>query len=349
MSNKQPSAKAIAKLNASILFPAIRSEIVANPSLFAIRGFFIFNITKKSVPMTEWYLLFQGFDAPAIVSQKKPALPKAKRDEDPIPVAILQIEDSDLLNFMSGGLTGSRGIVSGRIKIAGAIELAEQLEQIFVKAKGQEKTLAYLEQKRGKSEKARARLSDQTTFSTSPPTSFIQSEHKPIPTQSKVHDLARRFSAISKQALAENSYAIGSSLDLPQGRPRGASVGRTEGSKISDLMSKFTEQPKPTNASLPTAGSSVQRQDRCMASKDVEKEIESNLYVAEQPSDQVQQQDLDAVDFLSIDNHNLENNETNKLTNATAEGQDQKSVGVANVHVNEAETLERDQDECVDI
>ncbi|KAF9910798.1 hypothetical protein EC991_005515 [Linnemannia zychae] len=157
MSNK-PSAKAIAKLNASILFPAIRSEIIANPSLFAIRGFFIFNITKKTVPMTEWYLLFQGFDAPAEVSQKRPVLPKAKRDEDPIPVAILQIEDSDLLNFMSGGLTGSRGIVSGRIKIAGAIGLAEQLEQIFQKAKGKEKTLAYLEQKRGKSEKARARL-----------------------------------------------------------------------------------------------------------------------------------------------------------------------------------------------
>ncbi|KAF9093978.1 hypothetical protein BGX29_005193 [Mortierella sp. GBA35] len=157
MSNK-PSAKAIAKLNASILFPAIRSEIEANPSLFAIRGFFIFNITKKSVPMTEWYLLFQGFDAPAVVSQKRPVLPKAKRDEDPIPVAILQIEDSDLLNFMSGGLTGSRGIVSGKIKIAGAIELAEQLEQIFYKAKGKEKTLAYLEHKRGRSEKARARL-----------------------------------------------------------------------------------------------------------------------------------------------------------------------------------------------
>ncbi len=53
------------------------------------------------------YLLFQGFKAPAEVSQTRPEIPKAKRDEDPIPVAILQIEDSDLLNFMSGGLTVS--------------------------------------------------------------------------------------------------------------------------------------------------------------------------------------------------------------------------------------------------
>jgi len=104
------------------------------------------------------YLLFQGFDAPAVVSQTRPEIPKAKRDQQPIPVAIIQIEDSDLLNFMSGGLTGPRGIVSGKIKIAGAIELAEQLEQIFKKAKGQDKTLAFLDQKRQKAEKARARL-----------------------------------------------------------------------------------------------------------------------------------------------------------------------------------------------
>ncbi|KAF9179129.1 hypothetical protein BGZ51_007198 [Haplosporangium sp. Z 767] len=156
--SKKPTAKAIARLNATTLFPEIKKEIEKNPSVFAIRGFFIFNITKRGVPMTEWYLLFQGFDAPAIVSQKKPEIPKAKQDVQPIPVAIVQVEDSDLLNFMSGGLTGSRGIVSGKIKIAGAMELAEQLEEIFRKAKGAEKTLAYLEKKRGKNEKARARL-----------------------------------------------------------------------------------------------------------------------------------------------------------------------------------------------
>ncbi|KAG0224383.1 hypothetical protein BGW42_006760 [Actinomortierella wolfii] len=147
-SNKPPSAKAIARLNASTLFPEIKKEIDANPSLFAIRGFFIFNITKRGRHMTEWYLLFQGFDAPAIVSQKRPELPKVKRDEQPIPVAVLELEDADLLNFMSGGLTGPRAIVTGKIKIAGAIELAEQLEEIFRKAKGAEKTLAYLEKKR---------------------------------------------------------------------------------------------------------------------------------------------------------------------------------------------------------
>ncbi|KAF9146948.1 hypothetical protein BGX30_000032 [Mortierella sp. GBA39] len=341
MSNK-PSAKAIAKLNASILFPAIRSEIIENPSLFAIRGFFIFNITKKTVPMTEWYLLFQGFDAPAIVSQKRPVLPKAKRDEDPIPVAILQIEDSDLLNFMSGGLTGSRGIVSGKIKIAGAIELAEQLEQIFLKAKGQEKTLAYLEQKRGKSEKARARLSNPTSFSSSPPTSSALSEHKPMPaTQSKVHDLARRFSAISKQSVTENA-----ALGVPQTHQRKGSFGRTEGSKVSGLLNKFAE-PKAISTALPAADSvfksgeggdarakdvtSKEQQQQQQGDEtpqtetvhgviadvegDVDKEIESSLNVKDL-SDKVLELDLDLVD-IPLSNSNSNNDD--ELANASVE------------------------------
>ncbi|KAG0095142.1 hypothetical protein BGZ93_006273 [Podila epicladia] len=207
MSNK-PSAKAIARLNATTLFPEIKKEIVANPSLFAIRGFFIFNITKKAVPMTEWYILLQGFDQAPIVSQKRPEIPKVKQDEQPIPVAIFQIEDSDLLNFMSGGLTGPRGIVSGKIKIAGAIELAEQLEEIFRKAKGAEKTLAYLEHKRGKSEKTKARLAT------------------PAPTQSKVQSLARRYSAMAKQAATESSAAH-------QDKPKPVVIG-----KISNIFDK---------------------------------------------------------------------------------------------------------------
>ncbi|KAG9321766.1 hypothetical protein KVV02_005685 [Mortierella alpina] len=253
MSNK-PSAKAIAKLNATTLFPEIRKEILANPSLFAIRGFFIFNITKRRVPMTEWYLLFQGFKAPAQVSQTRPEIPKAKSDEDPVPVAILQIEDSDLLNFMSGGLTvsfgtaGPRGIVSGKIKIAGAIELAEQLEEIFRKAKGPEKTLAFLEQKRGRSAPPQV--------SSSPPASslLMLSEHKPVPAaQSKVHDLARRYSAMAKQTTTGEP-----GLGLPHdNRARSGSFGRTEGTKVSSLLDKYKETTSASSVSKASLGDEV--------------------------------------------------------------------------------------------
>ncbi|KAF8975009.1 hypothetical protein BGZ46_009516 [Entomortierella lignicola] len=239
MSNK-PSAKAIAKLNATTLFPEIRKEIEKNPSLFAIRGFFIFNITKRGVPMTEWYLLFQGFSAPAIVSQKRPEIPKAKKDEQPIPVAIIQVEDSDLLNFMSGGLTGSRGIVSGKIKIAGAMELAEELEQIFRKAKGSEKTLAYLEHKRGKSERAKARLSSTSTPSPAGGT--------------KVQSLARRFSAMAKQA-TENTYVPQNNISkLPQAggvKPTGVTskVMPTASNVTTAAAAPVSESKTPSEAS----------------------------------------------------------------------------------------------------
>lgn len=58
------------------------------------------------------YILLQGFDSAPIVSQQRPEIPKVKQDEQPIPVAIFQIEDSDLLNFMSGGLTVSLHLAS---------------------------------------------------------------------------------------------------------------------------------------------------------------------------------------------------------------------------------------------
>ncbi|KAG0202663.1 hypothetical protein BGX28_004890 [Mortierella sp. GBA30] len=296
MSNK-PSAKAIAKLNASTLFPEIRKEIQANPSLFAIRGFFIVNITKRGVPMTEWYLLFQGFSAPAVVSQERPEIPKAKRDEDPIPVAILQIEDADLLNFMSGGLTGPRGIVSGKIKIAGAIELAEQLEEIFRKAKGPEKTLAFLEQKR--------RRSTPSQISSSPPASSqMLSEHKPVPeAQSKVHDLARRYSAMAKKSATGDGI-----LGLPHdNRARSGSFGRTEGTKVSSILDKYKETTAANVASKTSATTEKSVEDQVMEGEmegkngqnysvdanvtkhehddinavDVEQAIESSLQVAE--------------------------------------------------------------------
>ncbi|KAF9963646.1 hypothetical protein BGZ65_001599 [Modicella reniformis] len=216
MSNK-PSAKTIARLNATTLFPEIRKEIEKNPSLFAIRGFFIFNITKKGVPMTEWYMLFQGFDAPAIVSQKRPEIPKAKQDQQPIPVAIVELEDKDLLNFMSGGLTGSRGIVNGKIKIAGAMELAEELEQIFRKAKGSEKTLAYLDQKRGKSERAKARLSSSEVSEGAKKTGV------------KVQGLARRYSALAKQA-SSNNYVPKNNLTQPGANKESGAIGKSNSS-----------------------------------------------------------------------------------------------------------------------
>ncbi|KAF9924848.1 hypothetical protein FBU30_005251 [Linnemannia zychae] len=251
MSNK-PSAKAIARLNATTLFPEIKKEIEKNPSLFAIRGFFIFNVTKKGVPMTEWYLLFQGFDAPAVVSQVKPEIPKTKKDEQPIPVAIIQIEDSDLMNFMSGGLTGSRGIVSGKIKIAGAMELAEQLEEIFRKAKGAEKTLAYLEHKRGKSS-------------------------NPPPPTGKVQGMARKYSLMAKQAAEEGNYVPRNNIQkqpIVTGAVKPKVAVATAAAATAAIAAAEPAQEKILEQS-------EDNQEALASPVDIEQEIESTLQVAD--------------------------------------------------------------------
>ncbi|KAG9324973.1 hypothetical protein KVV02_000482 [Mortierella alpina] len=306
MANK-PSAKAIAKLNATTLFPEIKKEIEKNPSLYAIRGFFIFNITKKGVPMTEWYLLFQGFDAPAAVSQKRPEIPKAKREEQPIPVAIFQLEDSDLLNFMSGGLTGSRGIVSGKIKIAGAMELAEQLEEIFRKAKGADKTLAYLEHKRGKSEKARARLS---------------SESKAAP--SKVQSLARRYSAMAKQAdsnyVPQNNISkapinTGATKTPAKVSPTATSTTSSTAAVAAAVSQPLTQTPEVASRQEEDDEDEERQKEVELKSKDtpldVEKEIESTLQVADL-SKKVQEVEL-------VENTSEKEQETETETQVKAE------------------------------
>ncbi|KAF8953814.1 hypothetical protein BGZ52_001151, partial [Haplosporangium bisporale] len=222
------------------------------------------------------YILLQGFDSAPVVSQKRPEIPKVKQDEQPIPVAIFQIEDSDLLNFMSGGLTGPRGIVSGKIKIAGAIELAEQLEEIFRKAKGAEKTLAYLEHKRGKSEKAKARLAT------------------PAPTQSKVQSLARRYSAMAKQAATDGST-------VHQDKPKPVVIG-----KVSNIINKTKDSAPVAAVATATVAATtvktpevVKEQEEPSEEKEVQEEVVEQATVQEPMSeasdiaDKVQEIDLE--------------------------------------------------------
>ncbi|KAG0031626.1 hypothetical protein BGZ81_000904 [Podila clonocystis] len=140
-----------------------------------------------------------------------------------------------------------------------------------------------------------ARSSSQ--LSSSPTSSTL--EHKPIPAvQSKVHDLARRYSAMAKS---------GETLALPvDSKPKGGSFGRSEGSKISGLMGKFKESATIAE-SAPKEASSMPLSSRSTAPKktevdnvkepidvgemDIEQEIESSLQVSEQ-AEKVQLADL---------------------------------------------------------
>ncbi|KAK5828681.1 hypothetical protein F5H01DRAFT_8083 [Linnemannia elongata] len=208
-------------------------------------------------------------------------------------------------------------------------------------------------------------MSNPTSFSSSPPTSSALSEHKPMPaTQSKVHDLARRFSAISKQSTTENAV-----LGVPQTHQRKGSFGRTEGSKVSGLLNKFAE-PKAISTALPAADSvfkavggggdrakdvtnrEVQEQQQLQQQQgdetpqtetvhevvahtegNVEKEIESNLNVKDL-SDKVLQLDLDLVD-IPLSNSNSNNDD--EMAKASVEEPVNESIEVQGAETEEEE------------
>ncbi|KAI9354919.1 hypothetical protein BD770DRAFT_420674 [Pilaira anomala] len=56
----------------------------------------------------------------------------------------IQIEDNDLLNFITGGLTGVKAYMVGRIKVRGDLVLAQRLEQVFEKAGGKDRALEFI-------------------------------------------------------------------------------------------------------------------------------------------------------------------------------------------------------------
>ncbi|RKO84570.1 hypothetical protein BDK51DRAFT_19876, partial [Blyttiomyces helicus] len=98
------------------------------------------------------YLLFQGRLAPPVISRTRPALPRRADtipSTAPLPVVVMEIEDTDILKFISGGLTGLKAFTTNRVRIHGDLILAQQLEEVFIRTGGVEKAMAFLEKATG--------------------------------------------------------------------------------------------------------------------------------------------------------------------------------------------------------
>ena len=67
-----------------------------------------------------------------------------------IPIILVEIEDSDLLKMITGGLSGTQALATKKIKIVGDYELAQELGSLFLKAGGVEKTLEFLKKPKSK-------------------------------------------------------------------------------------------------------------------------------------------------------------------------------------------------------
>ncbi|KAI9197515.1 uncharacterized protein BJ171DRAFT_445895 [Polychytrium aggregatum] len=135
-------------LISSILFPELQKELEAHPELIgSLKGLFIVTVLKKGIKKEEWYILFQGQEAVPVVTQTRPVLPASGKGKSKttLPIVLVEIEDADILNFITGGLTGVKAFVSQRIKILGDLVVAQQIEDVFVKTHGVEKAMRFLE------------------------------------------------------------------------------------------------------------------------------------------------------------------------------------------------------------
>ena len=73
----------------------------------------------------------------------RPEIPK-KVDGKTIPVVLIELDDQDIFKFITGGMHGLKAFAQGKIKIAGDLLLATELEEVFIKTGGVEKTKQFM-------------------------------------------------------------------------------------------------------------------------------------------------------------------------------------------------------------
>ncbi|KAK9455743.1 hypothetical protein V1511DRAFT_312960 [Dipodascopsis uninucleata] len=137
-------------LTSSVLFPEISKRISENPeSVGSLNGLFIFSILDHGKLADEWCLLFSGHNKPPEVFNQ--AIPSLRKKYSELAIVVIEMEDQNLIKFITGGLTGLKGISTGQIRIAGDVDLALKLEDTFVSAGGIDQTLEFLRQRRKRS------------------------------------------------------------------------------------------------------------------------------------------------------------------------------------------------------
>ncbi|KAL7748122.1 hypothetical protein RI367_006478 [Sorochytrium milnesiophthora] len=145
---------------AASLFSELARELENDRKLVGnLQALFGIKVTRKGERKGEWHAfssflssmskalltlhgLCRGQEATSQVSTSQPPTELTKG----MPVVIIEIDQRDLFNFFSGGLNGYKAITSGRVRIAGDLLVAQKLEEVFRKAGGVEKTMAYLKQ-----------------------------------------------------------------------------------------------------------------------------------------------------------------------------------------------------------
>ncbi|KAJ2961368.1 hypothetical protein NQZ79_g3343 [Umbelopsis isabellina] len=141
------------KLLSTLFMPELQRQLSEDKSLWPnIKGLFVITVNKRKKPQAKWYLLFQGsvatklsypaFFEPIITMDGDSAKAKAKAAK--VRTVSIAVDDADLVNFVTGGMTGVRAYMSGKLKVRGDLMLAQKLEEVFNKTGGQERALDFL-------------------------------------------------------------------------------------------------------------------------------------------------------------------------------------------------------------
>ncbi|KAG0171395.1 hypothetical protein DFQ28_001065 [Apophysomyces sp. BC1034] len=131
------------QLISDLMLPELERQLLEDKSLWPnVKGLFIVTVTKRRKPAATWYLLLQGNQVqPLITADEQKARGSAKGK---IRTVKIQVEDGDLLNFITGGMTGVKAYMTGKIKVRGDLILAQRLEEVFEKAGGRDRAMEFI-------------------------------------------------------------------------------------------------------------------------------------------------------------------------------------------------------------
>ncbi|KAI9027584.1 hypothetical protein CLU79DRAFT_803144 [Phycomyces nitens] len=115
------SEKANTPLIADLMLPELQRQLTEDPSLWP-------NVKGNEVE-------------PVITSDESKARKSVKGK---VRTVKIQIEDHNLLNFITGGMSGVKAYMSGKIKVRGDLILAQRLEEVFEKAGGRDRALEFI-------------------------------------------------------------------------------------------------------------------------------------------------------------------------------------------------------------
>ncbi|CDH54307.1 hypothetical protein RO3G_13053 [Lichtheimia corymbifera JMRC:FSU:9682] len=135
--------KQLKQLASDLLMPELERQLQEDPSLIPnMKALFVLTIVKKRKPMATWYCLLQGKGVMPVITDNEDVIKNTMKRK--VKVVKVEVEDKNMVNLLTGGMTGVKAYMTGRIKVRGDLLLAQQLEQVFEKANGRKRALTFL-------------------------------------------------------------------------------------------------------------------------------------------------------------------------------------------------------------